>query len=444
MAARVDINAIQPGLNPGNNNNNNININQFTLFRWFEKNFRVWFGTPYWDGQRFDTKERLRREVPCECHTCLTETWHSTMGYGWVLWNQDEEDILDSPFGTMQCPNNVSCYTHNGHRIFFHPFIRIYSWDQIPEELHERFRNAQIEIKENQDRVNRLCNEVKDRDAMSLIQDLRFALLNQYWHDLNIPYERLFDGSDPKHRKLPTFLCRPERIWVDPAKCIGDIRELGRHILSLPYPFPERNNDFDQQLGQLNCSIITDSKGQIMVIFNHMYPRLGCWYEHIEGYCSYRNCDKMHFTFHGDDSIPGITRATTGTLGPDYRLPKVAENDEDNVWVRVIPNPNVPVVAVPTPPLSPESILRLEREVLGLLLSGEPIPINPQSIPTSSDWSDIVTADEAPTGIIYALLTIIKRIGVQDFFPPNTSDVDICEQLSKCEWPNIVENEDPR
>jgi hypothetical protein len=63
-------------------------------------------------------------------------------------------------------------------------------------------------------------------------------------------------------------------------------------------------------------------------------------------------------------------------------------------------------------------------------------------MPNNSSWGDMVDNDERPHGVNYVLLSIIKRRGVEEFFQPDRTDLEICSELSKFRWTNII-NEDP-
>jgi len=295
------------------------------------------------------------------------------------------------------------------------PYV-LSSINTLSPHLRNLVLSQQDEIMTNKKFVYQSC---KDYNVQSMkdMDTLRNAFIAKHWPDYN---KMTIDVSHPSEMNLPT--CIDDAKW--PRSVSPDApKNINWCISSHKYPFPARNNEFDNKVETMNGVIRVNKKKETYVDFRFRYPRQGCWDEFKNGFCAEVACTKMHSTFHGAASILNVTRMSM--VFPEENFP--IENWRENlVPVNIVENP-IPNVA---PIMTREGVLKLQTMLVMYVLSGEPIPVNPKVVsqlpsdPFAKEtrdfsWSESMLTSEEPDGVEFLLMEILAVSDIKEFFADN-------------------------
>jgi hypothetical protein len=379
--------------------------------------------------------------APCAHPECYEKNYFNTCGT-----SEPHSDFV-------YCPHNYAVVTINGVRKWTLTPYYLMSIESVPENRLEIILAQQQEMIAQKAQIQKECEKYSHME-MKIRDEARHEFIWKYWNDSR----KIPDSSHPRFTSIARCDTK-NKDWPenDCEQHCPDFQSWC--ITSLPYPAMS-DAAFDELVLSHDGRFRTNSKGEKMVDFCHKYPRKGCWYEFLNGYCNGKtwngeSCTKMHNTFYGDASIPGLTRPNISSYtddDPDWRAPRtnavtcaLRSPTSLSNW-RTTPVLDVDAkAAMPTitptfasiakTSLTAEGATHMRAMILAHIAAGEPIPVNPKKIvdaPTDpflmsnlqgGEWADWVEESDEAEGLEYLCLKQIEVMKSETFFGPGVHAV---------------------
>ena len=389
------------------------------------------------------TADREVAEIvpPCQHHKCFDANFFN--------YCNGPEKLNESPIVT--CIHNFVTFGDAPNREYIRADYFLQSIESAPIAFRDLIMSQQGEITLMQQKIEEECMNYNVQDMLDLDAS-RNALIEQIWKT-HVNYR---DASHPKHTLSPT--CIEDKKWpkyngvsnwADNETSPSNFETW--NIISKPYPYLQRNAEFDRTLSAVNAVIRVNKKKETFVDFLHKYPRKGCWDEFKNGFCADNTCSKMHKTFHGDASIPGVTRPNivSNIHEENWRTNMVTNETNEKNWrtnMVIADDPIVSLSETPMTHMTEDGVVRMRAALRAHFIAGEPIPVNPiriEDTPTDpfgskmtemniGDWANSMDNNDLPTGVEYLCLKLIKIYGEESFFGPGIhTETNIRNALAK-------------